>query len=63
MLWSFTLEGIIPLCKEFEEKLIKYVWRNRGQPKRDRPFSRPAVWGEGLMGGGFGGLMSFSLSH
>ncbi|KAF9532825.1 glycosyl transferase family group 2-domain-containing protein [Crepidotus variabilis] len=29
VLWSYALESIIPLCKEFEEKLIKHIWRNR----------------------------------
>ncbi|KAF9462750.1 glycosyl transferase family group 2-domain-containing protein [Collybia nuda] len=29
VLWSYSLEGIMPLCKDFEEKLIKYIWRNR----------------------------------
>ncbi|KAF9053307.1 glycosyl transferase family group 2-domain-containing protein [Panaeolus papilionaceus] len=29
VLWSFNLENIIPLCKEFEEKLIKHIWRTR----------------------------------
>lgn len=29
ILWSYSLETIIPLCKEFDEKLIKHIWRNR----------------------------------
>lgn len=29
VLWSYAIEGILPLCKEFEEKLIKHIWRTR----------------------------------
>ncbi|KAK2464534.1 hypothetical protein APHAL10511_003441 [Amanita phalloides] len=29
VLWSYSLEQIIPLYKEFEEKLIKHIWRTR----------------------------------
>ena len=29
VLWSYSLETMIPLCKEFEEKLIKHIWRTR----------------------------------
>ncbi|TEB39489.1 hypothetical protein FA13DRAFT_1750926 [Coprinellus micaceus] len=29
VLWSYHLEHIIPLCKDFEEKLIKHIWRTR----------------------------------
>ncbi|KAJ7234454.1 glycosyl transferase family group 2-domain-containing protein [Mycena rebaudengoi] len=28
-LWAPQIESIVPLCAEFEEKLIKYIWRNR----------------------------------
>lgn len=35
VLWAYSVDSIIPLCKEFEEKLIKYIWRTRGAPKRD----------------------------
>lgn len=30
VLWSDDLDGIIPLCRDFEERLIKLVWRARG---------------------------------
>lgn len=30
VLWSNDLEGIIPLCRDFEARLIKLVWRARG---------------------------------
>ncbi|KAG2365953.1 glycosyl transferase family group 2-domain-containing protein [Suillus spraguei] len=30
ILWSDNLDGIIPLCRDFEGKLIKLVWRQRG---------------------------------
>ncbi|KAF8891407.1 glycosyl transferase family group 2-domain-containing protein [Infundibulicybe gibba] len=29
VLWSYSLENIMPLCKDFEEKLIKHIWRTR----------------------------------
>ncbi|KAF8839996.1 hypothetical protein BDN67DRAFT_969247 [Paxillus ammoniavirescens] len=29
VLWSNNLDGIIPLCRDFEDKLIKLVWRAR----------------------------------
>ncbi|TFK51375.1 hypothetical protein OE88DRAFT_1629543 [Heliocybe sulcata] len=29
VMWSDSLDSIIPLCQEFESKLIKLVWRNR----------------------------------
>ena len=29
VVWSDNLDNIIPLCRDFEDKLIKLVWRNR----------------------------------
>ncbi|KAF5378270.1 hypothetical protein D9615_008739 [Tricholomella constricta] len=29
VLWSYALETMIPLCKDFDEKLIKHIWRTR----------------------------------
>ncbi|EPQ53060.1 hypothetical protein GLOTRDRAFT_107162 [Gloeophyllum trabeum ATCC 11539] len=29
VLWSDSLDSIVPLCQEFEQQLIKLVWRNR----------------------------------
>ena len=29
IVWSDNLDGIIPLCQDFEDKLIKLVWRSR----------------------------------
>ena len=29
VIWSESLERIIPLCQEFEERLIKLLWRSR----------------------------------
>ncbi|KAI3615813.1 hypothetical protein WG66_010314 [Moniliophthora roreri] len=43
VLWSFGSSNddgvaeVVDLCKEMEEKLIKYVWRTRGVPKRGPP--------------------------
>jgi len=37
VLWSYALEGIIPLCREFEEKLIKHIWRTRAIGRKDTP--------------------------
>jgi hypothetical protein len=33
VVWSFDLDHIIPLCDEFERKIIKHVWRTRGPPR------------------------------
>lgn len=30
VLWTNDLDGIIPLCRDFEARLIKLVWRARG---------------------------------
>ncbi|KAF9022359.1 hypothetical protein BDZ89DRAFT_1163305 [Hymenopellis radicata] len=35
ILWAYSVDLIIPLCQEFEEKLIKYIWRTRAAPNRD----------------------------
>ncbi|PPQ78438.1 hypothetical protein CVT25_011883 [Psilocybe cyanescens] len=37
VLWSYNLETILPLCKEFEEKLIKHIWRTRTVSHRPAP--------------------------
>jgi hypothetical protein len=37
VLWSYALEGMIPLCREFEEKLIKHVWRTRAIGRNHTP--------------------------
>lgn len=37
VLWSYALEGIIPLCREFEEKLIKHIWRTRAIGRKQTP--------------------------
>ncbi|KAG5636255.1 hypothetical protein H0H81_008634 [Sphagnurus paluster] len=29
VLWSYSLEGMIPLCRDFDQKLIKHIWRTR----------------------------------
>ncbi|KAI0074905.1 hypothetical protein K474DRAFT_1709473 [Panus rudis PR-1116 ss-1] len=29
VVWSYTLDNIIPTCRDFEEKLIKLVWNQR----------------------------------
>lgn len=34
ILWSYALESIIPLCKDFDEKLIKHIWRTRKVARR-----------------------------
>ncbi|KAF8063422.1 glycosyl transferase family group 2-domain-containing protein [Lyophyllum atratum] len=30
--WSDELDNIVPLCAEFEEKIMKFVWRSRTNP-------------------------------
>ncbi|KAL9715509.1 hypothetical protein Ac2012v2_002170 [Leucoagaricus gongylophorus] len=37
VLWSYALETIIPLCKDFEEKLIKHIWRTRNIARKESP--------------------------
>ncbi|KDR73818.1 hypothetical protein GALMADRAFT_251646 [Galerina marginata CBS 339.88] len=37
VLWSYNLETILPLCKEFEEKLIKHIWHTRTVSHRPAP--------------------------
>ncbi|EDR03342.1 uncharacterized protein LACBIDRAFT_331690 [Laccaria bicolor S238N-H82] len=37
VLWSYALEGMIPLCREFEEKLIKHIWRTRAIGRKQTP--------------------------
>ncbi|KAF5357770.1 hypothetical protein D9756_001156 [Leucocoprinus leucothites] len=37
VLWSYSLETMIPLCKEFEEKLIKHIWRTRTVARKETP--------------------------
>ena len=39
VLWSYHLEHIIPLCKDFEEKLIKHIWRTRDIARKPLPNS------------------------
>ncbi|TFK67105.1 hypothetical protein BDN72DRAFT_871402 [Pluteus cervinus] len=34
ILWSYSIENILPLCNDFEEKLIQYIWRNRNVGKK-----------------------------
>lgn len=29
IVWSYNLDNIIPTCRDFEEKLIKFVWHRR----------------------------------
>ncbi|KAJ3897017.1 hypothetical protein F5879DRAFT_928148, partial [Lentinula edodes] len=29
LVWAFSVDQVIPLWAEFEEKLIKYIWRTR----------------------------------
>ncbi|KAJ3715235.1 glycosyl transferase family group 2-domain-containing protein [Lentinula guzmanii] len=35
VVWAFSVDQVIPLWTEFEEKLIKYIWRTRSTPRRD----------------------------
>ncbi|KAF8824696.1 hypothetical protein HHX47_DHR7000464 [Lentinula edodes] len=35
VVWAFSVDQVIPLWAEFEEKLIKYIWRTRSTPRRD----------------------------
>lgn len=57
ILWSYSLENIIPICNEFDEKLIKHIWRNRDSlGHRQTPsvfsyISRPGSSRPGSQGG------------
>ncbi|KAJ3759242.1 glycosyl transferase family group 2-domain-containing protein [Lentinula raphanica] len=35
VVWAFSVDQVIPLWTELEEKLIKYIWRTRSNPRRD----------------------------
>ncbi|KAJ3993811.1 glycosyl transferase family group 2-domain-containing protein [Lentinula boryana] len=35
VVWAFSVDQMIPLWSELEEKLIKYIWRTRSTPRRD----------------------------
>ncbi|KAG6876941.1 hypothetical protein C0993_011855 [Termitomyces sp. T159_Od127] len=37
ILWSYALESMIPLCKDFDEKLIKHIWRTRNVARKSAP--------------------------
>ncbi|KNZ76240.1 hypothetical protein J132_11110 [Termitomyces sp. J132] len=37
VLWSYALESMIPLCKDFDEKLIKHIWRTRDVARKSAP--------------------------
>ena len=43
VLWSYSLETMIPICQEFEEKLIKHIWQTRAISHRPTPSSNPSV--------------------
>ncbi|KAJ7573930.1 glycosyl transferase family group 2-domain-containing protein [Mycena floridula] len=59
LLWSFhSPDTIIATTHEFEEKLIKYIWRTRGTPNRDEAIGTPSLWD-----GGFSHSPSSSLSN
>ena len=46
VVWSFReeVEGVIDMVNEFEERLIKYIWRTRGTPNREETIGTPAAW-------------------
>jgi hypothetical protein len=44
VVWTDDLDHIVPLCKEFEQKLIKLVWKSRPTSRFNStagPFSQP----------------------
>ncbi|KAH6903092.1 glycosyl transferase family group 2-domain-containing protein [Coprinopsis sp. MPI-PUGE-AT-0042] len=45
VLWSYDLEHIIPLCKDFEEKLIKHIWRTRNIARKQIESTNASVFG------------------
>ena len=38
VVWSYTLEAIMPLCKDIDDKLINHIWRNRKVARRSSTF-------------------------
>jgi hypothetical protein len=45
VLWSYDLEHIIPLCKDFEEKLIKHIWRTRNIARKQVESTSASMFG------------------
>ncbi|KAF9450256.1 hypothetical protein P691DRAFT_665693 [Macrolepiota fuliginosa MF-IS2] len=43
VLWSYSLETMIPLCKEFEEKLIKHIWDTRAKGRKPTSSISPSM--------------------
>jgi len=61
VIWSESLDRIIPLCQEFEERLIKLLWRSR--PLLNTPSASSAHYQAGVSGGsGNGSLVGYSGS-
>lgn len=49
IIWSESLDRIIPLCQEFEERLIKLLWRSR--PLLKTPSASSTHYHGGMSGG------------
>ena len=43
VIWSESLDRIIPLCQDFEERLIKLLWRSRPIPNSSSASSQGAL--------------------
>lgn len=43
IVWADNLDHIIPLCRDFEEKLVQYVWKGRPQGLVSRSSSDTAL--------------------
>ncbi|KIK60091.1 hypothetical protein GYMLUDRAFT_244535 [Collybiopsis luxurians FD-317 M1] len=53
VVWAFSVDQVIPLWGELEEKLIKYIWRTRTTPRRESntpgffdPTASPPIHGD-----------------
>ncbi|KAJ7734659.1 glycosyl transferase family group 2-domain-containing protein [Mycena metata] len=59
VLWAPQVESLIPLAAEFEEKLLKYIWRARGaaSPSVGAPV-RDSLAAPGQLGSLLGGAVS-----
>ena len=59
IVWSDSIDSIIPTCRDFEERLIKLLWRSRPTGGMATSASMPTITsGGGGMSAGAGGSMT-----
>jgi hypothetical protein len=66
IIWDEELDNIIELCKDFEEKMMKYIWRSKSKPASLAPgtptASRPSSLQTSSVGFLVGGKEEYSAS-